>query len=61
MNHVTLTSAGISIFHRKSAEFAIDRLHFGTKILILLTFIESFFEDFFYKHDYNFDDVSGIG
>ena len=29
MNHATLTSADISIFHRKSAEFAIDRLHFG--------------------------------
>ena len=45
-NHVThtLSSADISISHRKSATFAISRntekkLHFNTQFLILLTFL----------------------
>ena len=47
MNHVThpLSSADISIFYQKSANFAIprntDRFHLDTYFLTLLTFLES--------------------
>ena len=60
MNHVShlLSSAKISIISLEISEFCYMnkyryRFHFGTLVLIILTF--------FNKHGYNFDDVSKIG
>ena len=65
LNHVTqtpLSSADISIFSPEISKFCYIkkhryRLHFNAWFLILLTFLESFLENFFNKHGYNFDDV----
>ena len=62
MNHVThpLISAGISVFHHKSASFAISR---NANIdCVLIRNFNSFnlfrvLKDCFNKHGYNFDDV----
>ena len=60
-----LSSADISIFYWKSAKFAIlntdiYRLYFDALFLTHLTFFLSR-ERFFYKHGYNFDDISKNG
>ena len=56
MNYVThpLRSAEISIFHWKSASFAISENTNSFEFFLV-------FKYFFDKHGYNFDDVSKIG
>ena len=62
MNHVAhpLSSADVSIFHQKSANFAVSKnadIVFWYIISNSCNFLRVF-RDYFNKHGYSFDDVS---
>ena len=66
MKHVThpLSSADISIFYQKSANFVISRNTVLDSILMQMTNFFKFswvFKDFFSKPCYNFDNVNKNG